>query len=159
MIQRLLKSHSLLKKFLSINISLQIMVIEALFLTAIARFLILNVEFKKLNKKLGNKGVETSMSGVPKGYVVAKKISVVVNKVADITPWESKCLVRAMTAQKMMKRRGYGTTLYLGVGKDDEGMNAHAWLRYGVLYLTGGTGSSHAKVAQFSTEGINDSNM
>ncbi len=47
----------------------------------------------------------------------------VVNKTLEITPWESKCLVRAMTAKKMMKKRGYKTTLYLGVGKDEEGIN------------------------------------
>ena len=44
----------------------------------------------------------------------------VVNKTLEITPWESKCLVRAMTAKKMMKKRGYKTTLYLGVGKDEK---------------------------------------
>ena len=63
--------------------------------------------------------------------------------------WESKCLVRAMTARKLLKEAGIHSTLYLGVGKDEGKMIAHAWLRCGQMYVTGGNGSSYAMVAKF----------
>lgn len=109
-----------------------------------------NNEKKKLSKNIGEKNIESSLEGTKEGYLIGRKISMVVNKTLEITPWESKCLVRAVTAKKMMKKRGYETTLYLGVGKDEEGINAHAWLRYGEVYLMGGDGSNHSMVAYFS---------
>lgn len=52
--------------------------------------------------------------------------------------WECKCLVRAMAAMRMLKRRGIESTLYLGTGRDEEGrLAAHAWLRSGSCYITG----------------------
>lgn len=150
MIQNLSKFHKVLSSFLGVNFSLKLMSIEALILSALYRFLILNIKFKKMHKYLGVKGKELSFNGDIEGYKIAREISLVVNKVADVTPWESKCLVRAMTAQNMMKRRGYKTTLYLGVGKDEDGMNAHSWVRYGAFFITGGNGQYFAKVAMFS---------
>ena len=55
------------------------------------------------------------------------------------------------TARKILKKRGVHTTLYLGVGKKEgEKMIAHAWLRCGSFYVTGGTGEEFAMVAKFS---------
>ena len=146
----LLQYHNYLKKFLRVDKSIKLMILEALFLSAIYRFLILHIKFKKLSKNIGEKNIESSLEGTKEGYLIGRKISMVVNKTLEITPWESKCLVKAVTAKKMMKKRGYKTTLYLGVGKDEEGVNAHAWLRYGKVYLTGGDGSNHSMVAYFS---------
>jgi len=52
--------------------------------------------------------------------------------------WECKCLVRALAAMRMLKRRGIECTLYLGTGRDEAGrLAAHAWLRSGSRYITG----------------------
>lgn len=146
----LLQYHNNFKRFLRVDKSIKLMALEALFLSGIYRFLILHIKFKKLSKNIGEKNIESSLEGTREGYLIGRKVSMVVNKTLEITPWESKCLVRAMTAKKMMKKRGYKTTLYLGVGKDEKGINAHAWLRYGEAYLTGGDGSRHSMVAYFS---------
>ena len=50
---------------------------------------------------------------------------------------------------KLLKEAGIHSTLYLGVGKDEGKMIAHAWLRCGQMYVTGGNGSSYAMVAKF----------
>lgn len=55
-------------------------------------------------------------------------------------PWQSKCLVQALAAQQMLNRRGIEYTLYLGVQKNQEEMKAHAWLRVGRYFITGGQG-------------------
>jgi hypothetical protein len=57
------------------------------------------------------------------------------------TPWESQCLVQAIAAKMMLRRRGVPSTLYLGVTKDDAtGLSAHAWVRSGDVVLTGAAG-------------------
>ena len=37
----------------------------------------------------------------------------------------------------------------MGVGLEDGKMIAHAWLRCGLLYVTGGTGQGYSTVAKF----------
>jgi hypothetical protein len=52
--------------------------------------------------------------------------------------WAQQCLVQAMAAQWMLQRRGFTSTLYLGVRKDDyDALSAHAWLRTGPDILVG----------------------
>jgi len=56
-------------------------------------------------------------------------------------PWESKCLVQAISGKMMLGRRQIPSTLYLGVAKEENGdLNAHAWLRAGDIILLGGGG-------------------
>ena len=73
-------------------------------------------------------------------------------KVCDKTPWESKCLVRALAAQRLLCRRGLSSTLYLGCGMEEGKMVAHAWLRFGEMYVTGGDGGGYTTVARFCKE-------
>jgi len=56
-------------------------------------------------------------------------------------PWESKCLVQAISGKMMLRRRQIPSTLYLGVAKKEDGdLNAHAWIRCGDRILTGARG-------------------
>ncbi len=53
--------------------------------------------------------------------------------------WARKCLVEAIAAKRMLDRRNIPATLYMGVAKDKNGkMIAHAWLRSGNIWITGG---------------------
>ncbi len=62
-----------------------------------------------------------------------------VEKVSNNVPWTSKCLDQALAAKIMLARRGIGTTVYFGVRKNERGeLAAHAWLRSGSVYVTGG---------------------
>ena len=86
------------------------------------------------------------------GYRQAARIARIVGKVCDKTPWESKCLVRALAAQRLLCRRGLSSTLYLGCGMEEGKMVAHAWLRFGEMYVTGGDGGGYTTVARFCKE-------
>lgn len=119
-------------------------------LTAYYRALILLVPPKKLQPHWGAQGEESAKTDTVENYRQAVRIAREVVRIADKTPWESKCLVRALTTQKLVHRKGIETTLYLGVGKDDNGkMIAHAWIRCGEIFLTGGDGSQYSTVAMF----------
>ena len=120
------------------------------YLTAFYRMQMLLVPSKRLEGKWGKRGAESPDTDTNENYRYAYEVSVDVNRIADRTPWESKCLVRALTARYLLHRKGIVTTMYLGVGKDEDGkMIAHSWLRCGENYVTGGDGSGFAVVAKF----------
>ncbi len=113
------------------------------------RFRIRFFPMKYLRKHFGVEGEESSHEGNKEDYRYAKLVARHVNRSANNTPWESKCLVRALTAQSLLKKKKISTTLYLGVGTEDGKMTAHAWLRTGELYVTGGNGEGYAVVATY----------
>jgi hypothetical protein len=53
-------------------------------------------------------------------------------------PRPPRCLVQAVAAQWMLRRRRLASTLYLGVARDgSHALNAHAWVRCGEIFVTG----------------------
>ncbi|MDO4536453.1 MAG: lasso peptide biosynthesis B2 protein [Clostridium perfringens] len=130
------------------------MFFEAYILSGMYRFTILVIPFKRLRKHIGKHKVESSEKIPIEDYKVARQVLNAVDMATTKTPWESKCLVRALTTQRMLKKRKVYTTLYLGVGKDgDNKMLAHAWLRCGEIIVTGGeVMHKFQEVAKFSNE-------
>lgn len=119
-------------------------------LTAYYRLCILCFPFEKLKKKFGIINEESIQDETRNNYKEAKLIQWVVEHVAHNSPWDSKCLVQAWTAQSLLRSKNISSTLYLGVGKDADGkMIAHAWVRSGQLFVTGGNGEGYAIVARF----------
>lgn len=131
-------------KFIRLNFKVKWMLIQVLFLSANYRFRILYCPFSKLAPKIGTSGYETAKveEFSPERLELLKQVKWTVGAVCRRTPWESKCLVQALTAKKLLNQRGIPCTLYMGVRKSEEGkMLAHAWLRCGRWYITGGNGS------------------
>lgn len=124
--------------------------IQAFFCSAFYRFQLLYCEKSKLRKKWGVEGEESPKSATLEEYRYAKKVSYAVNRVCNKTRWESKCLVRALTAQYLLWKKGIQTTMYLGCALNEKDkMIAHAWLRCGNMYVTGGNGSEYVIVDKF----------
>lgn len=140
-----------INKFLfKLSIKEKLLFIEAFFLTGLMRAKILKVPFNKLKEELGTYNTESVDDVVLADYKIAKIVRDVVVTISKFTPWESLCLVQAMTVQRMLKKRGISTTIYLGVNKENKNMVAHAWIRCGKMFVTGGDGSGYATVAKFS---------
>lgn len=115
--------------------------LKAWVLSAYYRHQMLGKNTSKLNKKWGIEGVESPAEASLEEYKFAKKVSYAVNQVCSKTKWESKCLVRALTAQKLLTEKKIDSTLYLGCKEDENHkMVAHAWIRVGRAYVTGGDG-------------------
>ncbi|MBR4146144.1 MAG: lasso peptide biosynthesis B2 protein [Lachnospiraceae bacterium] len=124
--------------------------VRAIFLSAYYRLCILLVKPKRLHKRWGVEGKETSMEDVmPWQYRYAYWVAYAVEKVCSRTVWESKCLVRALTAQHLLKKKGIASTMYLGCKTEEGKMVAHAWLRVGKMYVTGGNGEGYSVVDKF----------
>lgn len=114
------------------------MLAEALVSLAWARLLIL-VPSRRIGRLLGKAMQETAHEPLsPENERKARGVRDAIAAASRHTFWESKCLARAVAGQRMLKRRGIGSTLYLGTGRgEDGGLAAHAWLRAGTCYVTG----------------------
>ena len=125
------------------------MTISVYLYAAYYRICILFIPMPKLEKQMGIRGEESPAEETGENLKMAKLVGFHVNRVTQHTPWESKCLVRALTARAILKKKNINSTLYLGVMKENEKMVAHAWLRCGLLYVTGGNGKEYGMVAKF----------
>lgn len=126
--------------------------VRALLLSAVARARVRFLPNQRLYRYLGLKGEATAFAEIaPEKRIHAFWVGEKVERVARRTPWESKCLVRSMVAQRLLRGYGLASTLYLGVRRDQQGaMIAHAWVRCGNAYITGGNGEGYAVVAHFA---------
>ncbi|OAS17217.1 lasso peptide biosynthesis B2 protein [Paenibacillus oryzisoli] len=129
-----------MRKFFSLNRKTMFLFVEAFIYLAWARILI-SVPFAKIAPSLG-KSMEESVQDQPNiRKVDLIQIHDAIGIISRHTVWESKCLVRAIAAMKMLKRREISSTLYMGTRKDETGkMIAHAWLRSGPFFITGAEG-------------------
>lgn len=130
----------------------KLLTIEALLLTFYYRLCLLIIPFNNFKKHMGTYNEESPVNIELIQYKEAKTVKRIIESVSQITPWESKCLVQALTAKRMMKKREISITIYLGVRKgSEESMIAHAWTRCGALYITGGKyREDYVVVAKFS---------
>lgn len=120
----------------------KLLTIKAYILSAYYRFLVLNFKTAKIKKGWGVEGKESATDVDRSAYVYAKKVSYAVNQVCNKTKWESKCLIRALVAKKLLAEKGIDSTLYLGCKEENGKMVAHAWVRCGRAYITGGRGQN-----------------
>lgn len=128
--------------FLLLDRSIKLLYIEAFIFLGWARIL-KSISFSKVAPILGQKMCETTFERNVANTKIIKHIAGAIDIMSRYTLWESKCLVRAIAAMKMLEKRNIECTLYLGTAKDDHGkMIAHAWLRSGPYYITGFEGMS-----------------
>lgn len=139
-----------IRNFLKYNSQKRLTILAYIY-SAFFRFQIFFFTPKRLKKNWGVEGEESPEDEVPWKYRYALNVAKVVSRICSKTAWESKCLVRALTAQKMLKQKGIQSTLYLGCGYDEGKMVAHAWLRVGTIYVTGGNGEQYSIVDKFRT--------
>lgn len=126
------------------------MTIKVYLYVAYYRLCLLVLKMTQMEKMMGIRGEESSFEETSENDWDASIVGKHVNRVTEHLPLKRKCWVRALTARKILMEKGICTTLYMGVGKDETGnMIAHAWLRCGKRFVTGGNGSGYAMVAKF----------
>lgn len=113
--------------------------LEAWFYLGWARILIY-LPFTRIAGMLGTPMQETPYILAEGGKRELAAVHDAIKLMSRYTPWDSKCLVRAIAGLKMLQRRGFESTLYLGTAKDNGRFIAHAWLRSGTFYITGEEG-------------------
>ena len=114
----------------------KLLIPQILVLMAYYRFQIHRRPFSELAPKIGTLGFETTVEVSPRNaWLVHELMESMFRKIK----WKDSCLIRALTAKKLLNRMGERCTLYMGVRKhENRPMEAHAWLRCGKLIVTGG---------------------
>ena len=127
---------------------------EALLALAWAKLQVHTVPFRRLAPDLGRTQAETSPAIPPGERATAVRISWAVQTAARYVPLGFVCLPQAIAAQRLLRRRGIASTLYLGVAPDRENraaIAAHAWLRAGDKIVTGEhEAARHRQLASFA---------
>ena len=130
-----------LRKFKQLSPEDRKLFLEAWLTLGLMRTAILVLSFKRLTRSLK---MEQSDISVPESddrvRDTAFLIGRAINRAAGHTPWESACLIRALTAQRMLNKRGLPGKLYLGIKKNRQEMTAHAWTLCGNKFVTGQSG-------------------
>lgn len=150
--KRLMRFLKKLNKFRTYKLDDKLLIIKAFFITGIMRIILILVPFKTLKKYIGQYNEESQFELNNIGRNKIEKIGWAVTKISKYTPWKSQCFVQALTAQKLLYEKGFRSTLYFGVSKSyNKGkLEAHAWIRCGNIYVTGGNGEMFSVVAKFT---------
>jgi len=129
---------SLFVRFYRKNRSEQTLFLFAYAVTACFSLIIAIVPKKYILKRIGVLGVESEVEISMVNKEMADHISKAIRRAVRFTPWNVTCLVKAVSAKYLLKRRRIVSTLYLGVAKEgSDKLTAHAWLRCGSKIVTG----------------------
>ncbi|NNE99471.1 MAG: lasso peptide biosynthesis B2 protein [Pyrinomonadaceae bacterium] len=129
-------------KLFGLSMENRLLAVEATILLFVARMAVISLPFRWIAKTLGEKeNPKGEIDFSPKKPdLELNRIGWTIRRIGDLTPWNSNCLAQAITAQKMLARRGRASQMYFGLKHSDEGkMEAHAWLKSGDTILTGGS--------------------
>ncbi|MEI6285047.1 MAG: lasso peptide biosynthesis B2 protein [Bacillota bacterium] len=137
------KSTSIYKKIrqlLNLPVDEKLLLVLAFGLCGLFRFTLLFIPFRYLSRFMAKKIHQPPVLSSVTVQNNCRKVARIVNIAANKTPWESKCLVRALAAKILLRIFGYPNELYLGVKKDENGnLIAHAWLNSCTYNISGGS--------------------
>jgi hypothetical protein len=124
---------------------------EALAALLWSRLCMAVLPFRRLATPLEVGREEDALAPGPDEAGLVQEIGWAVQAAAGRVPWDSRCLAQALAAGRMLGRRGLDSTLFIGVRKDPPAsFSAHAWLRCGGCFVTGGDGSlDHEVMGRF----------
>jgi hypothetical protein len=150
-----------LRQFLRLDRQRQRLFLEAWRALGSTRLALRSTPFKQLvgGLTLHRGPVETTAVG-PEALEQARRIGWAVRAATGYTPWRSSCLVQVLAAQRMLQQRLLPGAIYIGASLEegpgegarsatDSGLEAHAWLKCGELFITGESG--HERYAVVST--------
>lgn len=114
----------------------KLLIPQILVLMARYKRLVHGQPFSELAPGIGTLGYATPVEASPRNaWLVHELMEAMFRRIK----WKDSCLIRALTAKRLLNRMGEKCTLYMGVRKaQGEAMTAHAWLRCGKLIVTGG---------------------
>lgn len=125
----------LLKTFLRMPLKQKLMIFRILLLMAHYRRQVHGRPFSELAPKIGTLGYETPVEPTSRD---ARVVHEIMESMFRRIKWRDSCLIRALTAKRILNSMGEKCTLYMGVSKKDgQSMTAHAWLRCGKCIITG----------------------
>ena len=130
-----------LKRFIKLPADEKKLFFIAVFLVIKVKILISLFPLRFYSSSLGIQHKNPSDFIDSKKLTSLHKVSRTLKRVSAYLPFKNKCLADAIVAKKMLKKLGLESTLYLGVGREDEmKIIAHAWLICNGTIVTGQKG-------------------
>jgi hypothetical protein len=130
---------------------------EATAWLALARAAILLVRFPTMARRLGTHMRDSTHVDQLAHQATLRRTRWAIGAASRRAPWRCMCLEQAIAAKLMLRRHGVPSTLYLGVARardpDQPSIEAHAWLRCGSLYVTGGENRTRYTVVSTFADG------
>jgi hypothetical protein len=130
---------SLRRRLSSVSFQDFLLFVEAARHALAARVRLKFVPFKKLATSLGEHMKETPREPYP-DQALLDRVALATRRSGRYVTVGSRCFVEAITAKKMLEKRGAPSVIYLGVRKEDDKLHAHAWLRCGDRIVVGDGG-------------------
>ena len=125
-----------IKSFIKIPFREKKTVIEVVLLLLLGRILLL-LPYKYMKQYFGNYSIE-SIEYKTADLRELRRISRYIRRIGERLPWKCTCLVNAIAAKIMLRRRKIPSTIFFGMAKDsDDKIAAHAWVKCGDIYVTG----------------------
>ena len=125
----------IVKTFLRMPLRQKLLIPKVFLLMACYRCRVHKRPFAELAPEIGSLGYETPVKATPREALLVYEL---VEAMFRRLRWKDSCLIRALTAKKLINDMGHKCTLYMGVRKTgDQSMEAHAWLRCGKRIITG----------------------
>ncbi len=122
--------------------------LEAWVLLHLSRLSILFMPFQQIAARLGVAQFETS--NIPESVAEIQTLCIALRRAIKYAIHKSNCFDQAVAAMYLCKRRKLPATIYFGLTKSDDKLQAHAWLRCGVTIITGyGVKNRYTVVAWF----------
>ena len=125
----------LLKTFFRMPLKQKLMIPRILVLMSYYKYLVHHRPFAELAPNIGTLGYETPVESSSRQVrIVYELMEAMFRRIK----WKDSCLIRALTAKRILNSMGEKCTLYMGVSKKEgQSMTAHAWLRCGKRIVTG----------------------
>ena len=125
----------LLKTFLRMPLKQKLLIPRVLVLMAYYKYQVHHRLFAELAPRIGKLGYETEILPTSRD---ARLVHELMESMFHRIGWKDSCLIRALTAKRILNSMGERCTLYMGVAqKEGQPMTAHAWLRCGKCIITG----------------------
>lgn len=123
---------------------------EAYFISLKVRIGLVLHSFNKYSEKLGEKG-KMSNAQPDIDNILLNEIKYAIKRAVKYSLWRNKCMEQAITAKRMLSKRGIDSTIYFGVRKNNEKLEAHSWLKMGDVFIVGEKQSDAYTVVSFYT--------
>lgn len=112
-------------------------------LSGFIRLAILTLPFRWIAPFMGYNHGNARMSVMtsPEQGKRARQLGTTIKIISRYTPWETKCLVQALLAKKVLEVYKIPHAIFFGLSKSEiesETLKAHAWVNAGRCFVTGG---------------------
>jgi Transglutaminase-like superfamily len=127
------------KSFSTASREVKVLFLKAYFLSALVRFSLVFLSFRKILDWQGQVNVESPNTTDEASLGFRKSLQSAIRLCDKYTLWSTECYTRALTGKILLRQYGLPGTIYIGFTKKSNGSYAgHAWLRSFDRIITGG---------------------